>query len=97
MAMTQRERVRTTLNHKEPDRIPIDLGGTEQSSICKMAYIDLMKHLGFDIDEENVAISNLVQQLPVIDQRLLDWVGVCAVPLLPNPPSNWKLKIKEKN
>jgi uroporphyrinogen decarboxylase len=96
MAMTQRERVWTTLNHKEPDRIPIDLGGTEQSSICKMAYIDLMKYLGFDIDEGNVAISNLVQQLPVLDQRLLDWVGVCAVPLLPNPPSSWKLEIMEE-
>ena len=31
--MTHRDRLLTTLRHKEPDRLPIDLGGTE-SKVC---------------------------------------------------------------
>ena len=31
--MNSRQRVITALNHQEPDRIPIDLGGTIVSSI----------------------------------------------------------------
>jgi uroporphyrinogen-III decarboxylase len=42
------ERVRLALNHKEPDRIPIDLGGSIGSSIHKQAHTDLNKHQGLD-------------------------------------------------
>jgi len=30
--MTSRERVRTALEHREPDRLPLDIGGTFLSS-----------------------------------------------------------------
>ena len=30
MSMTSRERVLATVNHREPDRVPLDLGGTAQ-------------------------------------------------------------------
>lgn len=32
--MNSRERVATALNHEVPDRLPIDLGGSEVSSIA---------------------------------------------------------------
>jgi len=38
--MNPRERVMLALNHKEPDRIAIDLGGSICSSIHKKAYIE---------------------------------------------------------
>ncbi|MCP4751083.1 MAG: hypothetical protein GY866_09330, partial [Proteobacteria bacterium] len=44
--MTSRERVYATLNHEEPDRVPIDFGGTFCSSINAVAYGRLKKHLG---------------------------------------------------
>ena len=44
--MLPRERVELALNHQEPDRIPIDLGGTLVSSITRKAYVDLRKYLG---------------------------------------------------
>ena len=44
--MTSRERLLKSLNHEEPDRIPIDLGGN-QTGIHKVAYRKLIKHLGF--------------------------------------------------
>ncbi|MBP1602076.1 MAG: hypothetical protein H6Q06_2227, partial [Acidobacteria bacterium] len=43
--MNSRERVLTTLNHREPDRIPIDLSGHRSSGIAAIAYSRLRKHL----------------------------------------------------
>lgn len=72
--MNCRERVIATLNHKEPDRIPLDLGGTIVSSITKNAYIGLKKYLGLEI--EKVKILDNVQQLPYIDEKLLQKLDV---------------------
>jgi uroporphyrinogen decarboxylase len=57
--MTSRERVLAALNHREPDRVPIDLGGN-QTGIHKFAYQSLTKHLGI---EDPVRIMDAVQQL----------------------------------
>lgn len=35
--MTSEERLRKALNHKEPDRVPFDLSGTETSGISIVA------------------------------------------------------------
>ena len=39
--MTHRERLLTALNHKEPDRVPLDLGGTGGSTLNIDAYQNL--------------------------------------------------------
>ncbi len=46
--VTSRERVLTALHHKTPDRVPIDFGGTENSSIIKEGYDKLIQHIGFE-------------------------------------------------
>jgi uroporphyrinogen decarboxylase len=43
--MESRERVYLALNHKEPDRVPIDFAGTGVSTICYQAYEDLRAFL----------------------------------------------------
>jgi uroporphyrinogen decarboxylase len=73
--MNARERVRLALNHQEPDRIPIDLGGSICSSIHKSAYIELKKHLGMNLEEE-IKMMDYVQQLPYLDEALLERFGV---------------------
>ncbi|MCL5986396.1 MAG: uroporphyrinogen-III decarboxylase [Actinobacteria bacterium] len=92
--MNSRERIIKALNHEEPDRIPNDLGGTAATSICIQAYKDLIKHIGLKVEEPK--IFDVVQQLPVIDQRLMDFFEVDCVPLTPNPPDWWKLEIKDE-
>jgi uroporphyrinogen decarboxylase len=57
--MTPRERLLTALNHEEPDRVPVDLGGN-QTGIHKFAYQALVEHLGID---DEVTIMDAVQQL----------------------------------
>jgi uroporphyrinogen decarboxylase len=46
--MTSRERVAATLNHQEPDRVPIDFGSNYNTSVNVIAYNRLKKHLGID-------------------------------------------------
>jgi uroporphyrinogen decarboxylase len=72
--MTSRERISKTLDHKEPDRIPFDLGSSVITSITKEAYINLRKYLG--LPEENVKIFDHVQQLPYLDEALLKKLDV---------------------
>ncbi len=45
MRLTHRERVLRAINHQEPDRVPLDLGGTYTSSIAHGAYDRLSAHL----------------------------------------------------
>ncbi len=72
--MNSRQRVMLSLNHQEPDRVPIDLGATSCSSIAKTAYIDLKKHLGMLLEE--IKMLDYVQQLPYVDEALLERFGV---------------------
>ena len=43
--MTPRERVLKACNFEEPDRVPIDIGGSQVSGICIDHYCDLLKYL----------------------------------------------------
>ena len=67
--MKFRERVTLALNHQEPDRIPIDLGGSIVTSVTKSAYIDLKRFLG--LPQEEIAMLDYVQQLPYLTEDLL--------------------------
>jgi uroporphyrinogen decarboxylase len=73
-SMKPRDRVTLALNHKEPDRIPIDLGGSICSSIHKQAYTDLKKHLRMDL--EDIRLVDYVQQLPYLDEAILEHFNV---------------------
>lgn len=70
--MTSRERLLTALNHQEPDRVPIDLGGN-QTGIHKFAYQKLLDHLGLD---EEIVIMDLVQQLAKPSEAVLERLHV---------------------
>ena len=72
--MRPRDRVMLALNHQEPDRIPIDLGGTICSSIHRNAYVELKKHLGMAV--EQLRMADYVQQLPYLDEALLERFAV---------------------
>jgi uroporphyrinogen decarboxylase len=72
--MNSRERVLAALSHVEPDRIPIDLGATIVSSIMKPPYIALKKYLGLPLEE--IKMLDYVQQLPYVDEALMERFGV---------------------
>ena len=81
-AETARQRVLKTLNHEQPDRIPFDLASTLVTGITKNAYINLAAHLGEAVEE--VVLYDTVQQLPVVDERILEKLEVDVRGLIPN-------------
>ncbi len=52
--MTSRERIRLAINHKEADRVPIDIAGTNVTGIHVAEYIDLVNYLGIDAEPAKV-------------------------------------------
>jgi uroporphyrinogen decarboxylase len=46
--MNHRDRALTALRHQEPDRIPIDLGGTVDSTRAALGYQPLRRALGLE-------------------------------------------------
>ena len=68
--MNSRERIITTLNHKEPDKVPIDLNGTNCTSLTKVAYNSLREYLGFT-EDKNPNISTLVMNTVRAKEDLL--------------------------
>ena len=77
--MTSRERVLAAIDHREPDRIPIDLGCTPSSGISAIAYGKLKRHLGMHGGHNRV--YDVVQQLAQPEGEMLDRFGIDAIDL----------------
>ncbi|MEK6755523.1 MAG: uroporphyrinogen decarboxylase family protein, partial [Bacteroidota bacterium] len=77
--MNSRERVLTALNHREPDRVPIDLSGHRSSGVSAIVYPKLRAHLG--LPERPVRVYDPVQQLAIVDDDVLDQFGVDTIEL----------------
>lgn len=63
--LTSFERVKMALEHKEPDKVPFDLGGTILTGMNKNTYTALRKYLG--LPEKEIRIIDMFQQLAGID------------------------------
>lgn len=72
--MNSRERVMTSVNHKEPDRVPLDLGATPSSGISAIPYNKLKKHL--NISDGNTRIYDVVQQLAQPEDSIIEKFGI---------------------
>ena len=81
--MTHRERVVAALSHREPDRVPIDLASTIDSSIVIEGYERLKQALG--IEGENV-LSNRMMRVVHVDERILEALDVDARGVFPGGP-----------
>ena len=77
--MTPRDRVLTALDHKQPDRVPLDFGGHRSSRIAAMAYPGLRRALG--LPERPIRVYDIPQQLAMIDDDVLDRLGVDTIEL----------------
>jgi len=85
--MNSRERILTSINHTEPDRIPFDLGGTTWTGITNGAYQKLLAFLGMNAEEP--AWSDVIQQIVVPSEEILEKLMVDARGLFPLTSHNW--------
>ena len=75
--MTSQERVIAALEHRETDRVPVDFSGHRSSGIAALIYPDLRKHL--DLPPKTVRVYDMVQQLAIVDEDVLDRLGVDTI------------------
>jgi uroporphyrinogen decarboxylase len=59
--MTGSQRLNTSLNHNEPDRVPYDLAGTTVTGISKKAFIKAMQYRGMSSEYEIKEIDPIQQ------------------------------------
>jgi hypothetical protein len=78
---TSRERVSQTLNHQEPDRVPLDLGGFLASGMQVSSVYKLRQALGLDPPGTPVKVIEPYQMLGEIAPDLVAALGVDVVPL----------------
>lgn len=75
--MNSRERVLTSLNHQQPDRVAIDFGAHRSSGIQALAYVRLRDYLG--LPKRPPKVYDMPQQLAVIDEDVLQRFKVDAI------------------
>jgi len=93
--MKSRERVLKAINHLEPDRIPVDLGGSVTTGIQASALYKLRKALG--LKEKPIKVYEPMMMLGLVEFDVLEAIGADIVGL--NSPNtllgyrneNWKL------
>lgn len=77
-AMTSRERVKAALAHRTPDRAPLDIGGSNVTSMVDTAYERLKAFLG--IQAETVYMSKRARQV-VLDEATATRLGTDTRPV----------------
>ncbi len=74
--MDSRARLLTALSHKEPDRLPIDFGGTDCSSIHVVTYRKLRALMG--LPDRQIKCGCLIQLVADLDGDVQQALGVDA-------------------
>jgi uroporphyrinogen decarboxylase len=92
--MTSRDRLITALDHREPDRVPFDLGTTFVTGMTRLAYQSLLVAMG-EGSRPEPPILDIVQQLVVPDQDILDRLGVDTTSFLRHRPGRQPLNPHE--
>jgi len=79
--MNSRERVNLALQHREADRVPMDLGATTVSGMHVSAVYLLRQALGLDAPGTPVKVIELLQMLGEIKLDLIEALGIDTVRL----------------
>ncbi|MGB8958045.1 MAG: uroporphyrinogen decarboxylase family protein [Candidatus Aminicenantales bacterium] len=74
MTMTSRERLDAALNHRQPDRIPVDFNGTAVTGMHVKCVIGLREHYG--LERRLVRVHEPYQMLGWIDDDLQQVLGI---------------------
>ena len=85
--MTPRERVWTAINHQEPDRVPLDIGGGTSTTIVIEGYEKLKNFWGIPGE---IVVMNKPFRLARLDEEVMRRLGSDTRPLGIKGPANWK-------
>ena len=85
--MNQRDRVLAAFRHEEPDRVPIDFGGTMDSTMSALTYQNLRRELG--LPPTVTRVQDVVQYTAVIEDDVREALGIDTLPVL-DQPLEWR-------
>jgi uroporphyrinogen decarboxylase len=85
--LTSRQRVERALNHQEPDRVPIDIGGGTSTTLVVEAYRNLKRYLG--LPEGQIQTLSKQYRSARLDEQVMRRLGSDCYPLRGRGPSNW--------
>ncbi|MBN1318171.1 MAG: hypothetical protein JXA42_22000 [Anaerolineales bacterium] len=88
--MNHRDRVLAALNHREPNRIPIDFGGTVDSTISAISYQALRRSM--KLAENVTRIGDIYQYTAIIDEDVRQAFGVDTTPVF-YEPLKWRFGV----
>jgi uroporphyrinogen decarboxylase len=77
--MTSKERVLRAIQHRQTDRVPVDLGATLVTGIHAYSYSQLKEHLG--LSKGLVEIIDTYQFLARVEDEVLERFGIDVLPL----------------
>ena len=92
--MTSRERVRTTLAHREPDRVPVEFGSTTVTGMHALVVERLRAHYG--LERHPVTVPVPYNMLGLVEEDLAAAMGLDLIGVLARntnygyPNENWK-------
>lgn len=92
--LTSRDRLIATLNHQQPDRVPIDFGATAVTGIHASCVAGLRDYYG--LEKRPVRIHEPFQMLGLVDDDLREAMGLDVVGVFPRktmfgfPAERWK-------
>jgi uroporphyrinogen decarboxylase len=88
--MGSRDYVLQSLNHQQPAKLPLDLGGTPSSGVSAIGYNKLKKALG--INDRNNKVYDIAQQVAQPELNVLDALKVdtlCVGRVFNDKPEDW--------
>ncbi|HEB31115.1 MAG TPA: hypothetical protein ENI15_09610 [Spirochaetes bacterium] len=89
-AMTSRERVLAAINHREPDRVPLDIGGGGSTSIVVEGYEKLKRYLRTGGDTGDTKYLSKNYRIVRLDESVMRQLGADCRSISMKPPMNWK-------
>lgn len=81
-SITRRERVLTAISHQQTDKVPIDFGGTRDSSIVIEGYEKLKKYFGIETEDE---LCDRMMRVVKVDERILQALDIDTRSIFPGP------------
>ena len=78
--MTSKERVIAAINHEETDKVPVDLGGSIQTTIHAYAYAELKKALS--INTGHVEIMDTFILAAIVEDSVREALQIDTIPIL---------------
>jgi len=92
--MTSKERIRAAIEHRQPDRIPVDFGASAITGIHCSVIENLRRHYG--LEPHPVKVCEPYQMLGFVEDDLKEAMGIDTTPIFPKSTlfgfanENWK-------